>query len=97
MTWPLTFMLIYVGAIATSIIVGFYLRYIYRNSELRVFSQAIVVILGAFGVFFVIFSWSLLFFDLGVPLGVLLPTYGFAVIYSLIFGLLVTSRMNKTE
>ncbi|KXH75880.1 MAG: hypothetical protein AM326_08370 [Candidatus Thorarchaeota archaeon SMTZ-45] len=84
------------GAIISSLIVGVCLRFIYENIKSRVVANAILIILGAFGVFFTIFGWSWMFFQ--VPnREQFLPIFGFSVLYSLVFGLVLTSGLNKTE
>lgn len=48
------------------------------------------------GVFFAVFGWSWMFFQ--VPnREQFLPVFGFSFLYSLIFGLIVTSGMKKTK
>ena len=85
-----------IGAVLASLIVGLCLRYILGNPKLRVRYREIVIILGAFGVFFTIFGWSWML-SLNPNLGHTLPILGFAVLYSLIFGIVVTSGLNRKK
>jgi ABC-type sugar transport system permease subunit len=92
----LFFASIYIGAVFSTLIVGLCLRHLLENPKLRVLYRGIVIILGAFGVFFAIFSWSYMLFQ-DPNLEHFLPVFGLTVLYSLIFGLIVTSGLNKTE
>ena len=81
------------GAIISSLIVGIVLRVIYRNPEVRTVAHAIVIILGAFGVFCVITVGPILFF--GRSFGVL--AWSLPILISLIIGLVATSGLNSAE
>jgi len=59
-------------------------------------SQAILIILGAFGVFLIIFGWSWILLQLP-RVEYFWSALGASIIASLIFGIFVTSGLNKDE
>jgi hypothetical protein len=87
---------IYIGTIFFTIIVGLCFRYLFGSPKLRFVTNVVAIILGAFGVFCTIFGWSWIFFH-DPNLGHFLPVFGLSVLYSLIFGLIVTSGLNTTK
>ena len=59
--YSLMFVMIYMGTVLATLIVGSCLRYFLGNPKLRVLYREIVIILGAVGVFFTIVGLSLVF------------------------------------
>lgn len=93
---PLVYPFICIGAIAATLIVGLSLRPIFSKSKLGITARLIVLFLAAFGVFCTIFGWSYMLFH-DPNLEHFFPVFGFSVLYSIIFGLIVTSGLNKSE
>ncbi|MFW9894081.1 MAG: hypothetical protein ACFFFO_17895 [Candidatus Thorarchaeota archaeon] len=86
------------GAMISSLVVGLCLRSIYRNPEVRVIAHAILIILGAFGVFITIFAWSHILFDNPlVPIGGSLMILGLVILVALVIGFVTTSDMNTMK
>ena len=81
------------GAIVSSLIVGIVLRLIYRDPEVRTVANAIVIILGAFGVFCVLTVLPVLLYS--SLFGVL--AWSISILISLIIGLVATSGLRSAE
>ena len=81
------------GAIVSSLVVGIVLRLIYRNPEVRPVANAVVIILGAFGVFCLLTVSPILLFSR--LFGVL--AWSVSILISLIIGLAATSGLKDPD